>query len=137
MTDKDAKEIAYLEKRVADDIIQGAPGLLQQRHPRVDDDLLEEPDVLRGSVVVDAVDHFPAEDGADAAEQTVHDARRVERTAVWRKRSRAIAPANVLFGWAVDDHYSTAQGRGRIVLRCLRQATSTTFAQGVDRKKLT
>ena len=58
-----------LLREVAHGLHHDARGFIEQRNPRVDDDLLEQPHVLRRSVVVDA----PYELQPEPPEQTIQE----------------------------------------------------------------
>lgn len=67
-------------------------GLVEQRHLRVDHQLLEEPYVLRARVVVDAVDERQPKSRAQPAQQSVRPARSRYSTAAEgvKRRKRGV-----------------------------------------------
>lgn len=77
---------SHLQNEVADSITTRALGLVESRHPRVDHILLEVSNILRGAVVVDAVDQLSAAQRAETPEDTVGETRRADGTAVENKR---------------------------------------------------
>ena len=76
----------YFCAHLLDGVLHHALGLLEQGEPRGDHRLLEQPAVLGGAVVVDAVDQLPAEEGAEATQDAVPQARRADGAAVRQKK---------------------------------------------------
>ena len=73
-TVKEPNHNTHLQQEFTDGIVEGANGLLQERHPRIDHHLLEMPDVLVAPVVGDAVDQLPAKESAQPPQEAVQQA---------------------------------------------------------------
>lgn len=83
-----ATRAAAARRHLLDRVDDHALGLVEERQPRRYDSLLEEPDVLRARVVVDAVDEGEPQQRAPPAEEAVNQAGGANGTAVCEMFSR-------------------------------------------------